>query len=362
MGVRYRLDSKDKGKDKGYKLVLEAFVLALTMAHVSLIWLFIVIITMLVSLSGSCVSVQTGMSGLEGNIYEPWIRWKSESESKSKRKKMQRLVIPEGMSDLDENIYTPLEKLHETLINHEGNIYEPWILWKSESKSKSASKKMQGPVISEGEEAKGMEQGQEMDIDRFKEDEVDPDIKEEGLESLVQSSFFAILTSSNSKMKPDFADVERDAFTEGIDTFNVPNVMKEADYEQLVENTGLKMNRDQESSSPSTFQSITIETFYQYMISLLLCYQVLRCWMTKNIMIVTRALKDLENNGVITQFPLLLLFSEVILESWFTGRIWVCSRVTRQFLLPPNFNEAIRLSEPLPNEDNPLQKKNKKKI
>merc|ERR1711962_720261 len=207
MGVRYRLDGKDKGKDKGYKLVLEAFVLALTMAHVSLIWLFIVIITMLVSLSVSCVSVQTGMSDLEGKIYEPWIRW--ESESKSERKKMQRLVIPEGagMSDLDENIYTPLEKLQQTLIILEGNIYEPWILWKSESKSKSASKKMQGPVISE--EAKGMEQGQEMDIDRFKEDEVDPDIKEEGLESLVQSSFFAILTTSNSKMKPDFADVER---------------------------------------------------------------------------------------------------------------------------------------------------------
>merc|ERR1711962_1551859 len=240
MGVRYRLDGKDKGKDKGYKLVLEAFVLALTMAHVSLIWLFIVIITMLVSLSVSCVSVQTGMSDLEGKIYEPWIRWKSESESKSERKKMQRFVKPKGA------------------------------------------------------EAKGMEQGQEMDIDRFKEDEVDPDIKEEGLESLVQSSFFAILTTSNSKMKPDFADVERDAFTEGIDTFNVPNIMKEVDYQQLIENTGLKMNRAQESSSPSTFQSITMETFYQYMISLLLCYQVLGCWMTKNIMIATRALKALE--------------------------------------------------------------------
>merc|ERR1712180_260635 len=289
------------------------------MAHVSLIWLFIVIITMLVSLSVSCVSVQTGMSDLEGKIYEPWIRWKSESESKSERKKMQRLVIPEGagMSDLDENIYTPLEKLQQTLINLEGNIYEPWILWKSESKSKSASKKMQGPVISEGEEAKGMEQGQEMDIDRFKEDEVDPDIKEEGLESLVQSSFFAILTTSNSKMKLDFADVERDAFTEGIDTFNVPNVMKEVDYQQLVENTGLKMNHDQESSSPSAFQSITKETFYQYMISLLLCYQVMfDCWITKNIMIVPQALKDLENKVVITLFPLMFLFSILILKSW----------------------------------------------
>merc|ERR1712115_723585 len=296
------------------------------MAHASLVGLFIVIITMLVSLTVSCVSVQT------------------------------------GMSDLEENIYTPLEKLQETLINLEGNIYQPWVRWKSESKSKSDSKKMQGPVIPEGEEAKGMEQGQEIDIDRFKEDKVDPAIKEEDLKSLVQTSFFAIPITYISKMKPDFADVERDAFTEGIDTFNVPNVMKEVDYQQLVENTGLKMNRDQESSSPSTFQSITIETFYQYMISLLLCYQVLRCWMTKNIMIVNRALKDLENNGVITQFPLLLLFSEVILESWFTGRVWVCSRVTRHFLLPPNFNEAIRLSEPLPNEDNPLQKKNKKKI
>merc|ERR1712115_503473 len=312
--------------------------------------LFIVIITMLVSLTVSCVSVQTGMSDLEGNLYEPRIRWKSESKSKSERKKMQGPVIPEGMNDL------------------EGNIYQPWVRWKSESKSKSDSKKMQGPVIPEGEEAKGMEQGQEIDIDRFKEDKVDPAIKEEDLKSLVQTSFFAIPITYISKMKPDFADVERDAFTEGIDTFNVPNVMKEVDFQQLVENIGLKMNHDQESSSfqplrsLSAFQSITKETFYQFMISLLLCYQVLRCWITKNIMIVTRALKDLENNGVITQFPLLFLFSEVILESWFTGRVWVCSRVTRQFLLPPNFNEAIRLSEPLPNEDNPLQKKNKKKI
>merc|ERR1712126_233806 len=275
------------------------------------------------------------MSDLEENIYEPWIRWKSESKSKSERKKMQGPVIPEGegMSDLEENIYPPLEKLQETLINLEGNIYEPWIRWKSESKSKSDSKKMQGPVIPEGEEAKGMEQGQEMDIDRFKEDEVDPVIKEEDLESLVQTSFFAIPTTSNSKMKPDFADVERDAFTEGIDTFNVPNVMKEVDFQQLVENTGLKMYHDQESSSLSAFQSITKETFYQYMIFLLLCYQVLRCWM----------------------LPLLVLFREVILESWFTGSVWVCSRVTRQFLLPPNFNEAIRLSEPLPNDYNSLQ-------
>merc|ERR1712115_347021 len=232
--------------------------------------LFIVIITMLVSLTVSCVSVQTGMSDLEGNLYEPRIRWKSESKSKSERKKMQGPVIPEGMNDL------------------EGNIYQPWVRWKSESKSKSDSKKMQGPVIPEGEEAKGMEQGQEIDIDRFKEDKVDPAIKEEVLKSLVQTSFFAIPITYISKMKPDFADVERDAFTEGIDTFNVPNVMKEVDYQQLVENTGLKMNHDIESSSPSTLQSITKGTFYQFMISLLLCYQVLGCWMTENVMIVTQ--------------------------------------------------------------------------
>merc|ERR1712180_290180 len=89
------------------------------MAHVSLIWLFIVIITMLVSLSVSCVSVQTGMSDLEGKIYEPWIRWKSESESKSERKKMC------------------------------GNRCD--------------NDNMQGPVIPECAEAKGLKGGQEMD-------------------------------------------------------------------------------------------------------------------------------------------------------------------------------------------------------
>jgi len=332
----------------------------------------------------------------------------------------------------------------------EGNIYEPWIRWKSENQSKSDSDNMQGPVIPEGEEAKGLKEGQEMVklliigktgtgksslcnkiagypviadvfpvssnvtscsqstqfgnikfngnserimslIDTIGFD--DPDEKTGGIDNFIVS---------NWKIKHVFADVERDAFTEGIDTFNVPNVMKEVDFQQLVENTGLKMNHDQESSSPSAFQSITKETFYQYMISLLLCYQVMfDCWITKNIMIVPQALKDLENKVVITLFPLLFLFSILILESWiqlnrknpdrmqwgnhaskhdtsnqkiyilkpeswFTGRVWVCSRVTRHFLLPPNFNEAIRLSEPLPNEYNSLQKKrriktNKKK-
>jgi len=298
----------------------------------------------------------------------------------------------------------------------EGNIYEPWIRWKSESESKSDSDNMQGPVIPECEETKGLKWGQE--LDKYWNRNMPKLISytstwRTGKTVLLKSiatprievvnddncQKFNITVHkfgvSNLKMKPDFADVERDAFTEGIDTFNAPNVMKEVDYQQLVDNTGLKMNRDQESSSPSAFQSITKETFYQYMISLLLCYQVLGCWMTKNIMIVTQALKYLENNGVITQFPLLFLFSEVILESWiqlnrknpdrmqwgkhggnhntsnqktlnmgdFKFRGWnqgsqrVCSRVTRQFLLPPNFNEAISLSEPLPNEDNVIGRK-----
>jgi len=271
---------------------------------------------------------------------------------------------------------------------------------------------MQGPVIPECAEAKGLKGGQEMDKNgtshiAFLGDYVVGKtvlLRAAANKAAVNTNHWfidelpvreeedrgVIFQLENWKMKPDFAEgkmmmmMERDAFTEGIDTFNVPNVMKEVDFQQLVENTGLKMNHDIESSSPSTLQSITKGTFYQFMISLLLCYQVLGCWMTENVMIVTQALQDFENNGVITQFPLLFLFSEVILESriqlktenpdmmqcWkhgayritsnqktlnmghFKFRGWneesqrVCSRVTRQYLLLLLlFNEAIRLSE-----------------
>merc|ERR1711962_395859 len=196
------------------------------------------------------------------------IRWKSESESKSEIKKMQGPVIPEVRQELDKYWNR----------NMPGIIFLPetWGTGKTVLLKSIATPRIE--VVNDDNCQKLNITG---GIDKF--------------------------SVSNWKMKPDFADGERrerDAFTEGIDTFNVPNVMKEVDFQQLVENTGLKMNHDQESSSPSAFQSITKETFYQYMISLLLCYQVLRCWMTKNIMIVTQALKYLENNGVITQFPL----------------------------------------------------------
>merc|ERR1712133_341496 len=150
---------------------------------------------------------------------------------------------------------------------------------------------MQGPVIPEDAEAKGLKVGQEPDKDwnrnmtknifftgtwgTGKTVLLNSNATPIEVVNEVNCQKFNIIgcidkfSVSNWKMKPDFADVKRDAFKEGIDTFNVPNVMKEVEYQQLVENTGLKMNRDQESSSPSTFQSITMETFYQYMISLL---------------------------------------------------------------------------------------------
>ena len=61
------------GMGMGYKLVLEASVLALTMTHASLVGLFIVIITMPVSPSvnshGSALSVQAGIERSEvGNL------------------------------------------------------------------------------------------------------------------------------------------------------------------------------------------------------------------------------------------------------------------------------------------------------
>jgi len=189
------------------------------------------------------------MDDLEGSIYEPWVPWKSESESKSKGEPVN--LIPK---DYETERRDVLSMGHFIVLIAPHSTGKSYIL-----------NHLQNSV-----ENVGLKVNQNSELSP---------------PSIFQSLHSQLVDPSEIEMIHD---------TVGNHKLNVSNEMKKVDSQQLIE----------------TFHSITKKTFYQYMIPILLCYQVLECLaMTRIQAMVTQALGDSTMKSLIRSIRLITQFS-----------------------------------------------------